>query len=183
MAAQPILLLPIHPELLAERSRGILAEGTKKWDQVIVIFASLFWFITWIVPVLDHRFHWTFELHIWLHGLGAIGTFFGFSLFIWAMVENAYFAEGVRIQKERGHSVCTTGPYRLVRHPGYAGNIIAIFSTALLLGSLWSLIPALLSANCFILRTYLEDETLKKELMGYLEYTNQTPYRLFPIIW
>jgi protein-S-isoprenylcysteine O-methyltransferase Ste14 len=98
-------------------------------------------------------------------------------------VANRFFSGHVRIQKERGHTVQTGGPYRFVRHPGYVSSIVSYFSYALMLGSLWALIPAALSGSLFVVRTALEDRTLQDELAGYQAYTRQTRYRLIPGIW
>jgi protein-S-isoprenylcysteine O-methyltransferase Ste14 len=89
----------------------------------------------------------------------------------------------VRIQKERGHFVVTDGPYRIVRHPGYAGVSIFLLTSGLALGSVWSLIPNSLMVGLLIVRTALEDKTLQEELEGYPAYTQQTRYRLIPGIW
>jgi protein-S-isoprenylcysteine O-methyltransferase Ste14 len=86
----------------------------------------------------------------------------------------------VRIQKERGHTVCDTGPYRIVRHPGYLGNILPLPGIVLALGSLWAIIPAVAALVVVIIRTVLEDRTLQAELPGYREYAQRVKYRLFP---
>ena len=183
MAAHPLLLIKDNPRLLAERAKGMNAEGTKTWDKPLVRAASIAWFSTWILSALDHRLDWTRRIHDGFHLGGAFGAAFGFALFIWAMVSNDFFVEGVRIQKERGHRVCDLGPYRYVRHPGYAGNILSILSIPLLLGSLWSFIPALLCSFFFILRTFKEDLTLKEELEGYDRYVHHVRHMLLPGIW
>lgn len=180
MAVHPILLIRGNPELLVERAKGMDVEGTKAWDKPLVRAASITWFSTWIVGAMDHRFGWTGEIQVGIHLAGVIGTGLGFAFFIWAMISNPFFAEGVRIQKERAHKVCDQGPYQWVRHPGYAGNILAILSIPLLLGSLWSFISALLCSFFFIVRTQKEDLTLKLELEEYELYTNQTRFRLVP---
>jgi protein-S-isoprenylcysteine O-methyltransferase Ste14 len=99
------------------------------------------------------------------------------------MACNAFFAEGVRIQTERGHTVTSGGPYRYVRHPGYVGSILSQVATPFLLGSPWALIPSLASGALFVLRTYLEDKTLQAELPGYHEYAQKTRYRLLSGVW
>ncbi len=96
------------------------------------------------------------------------------------MASNAFFAEGVRIQTERGHTVATGGPYCFVRHPGYSGAILSFVATPFLLGSWWALLPALAGSAPYVLRTALEDRTLRAELPGYEAYTQQTRYRLLP---
>jgi protein-S-isoprenylcysteine O-methyltransferase Ste14 len=184
MGAHPLILVPINPELLAEREKGILSEGVKTWDKwIAALAAGVFPMISWVVAGLDTRFHWTRPVSLGFHLLGLLFTILGFGLFLWAMACNAFFSEGVRIQKDRSHTVATSGPYRLIRHPGYLGAIFAQLFTPLLLGSIWALIPSLASASLYIVRTYLEDQTLMTELPGYQEYTQQTRYRLLPYVW
>jgi protein-S-isoprenylcysteine O-methyltransferase Ste14 len=183
LAAHPLLLIPINPELLAERETGLRGEGVKRWDRWIAGLAAGALLPLWVVAGLDVRFHWTGEVPIAVHLGGLLANILGYALFLWAMVSNAFFSEGVRIQEERGHTVATCGPYRHVRHPGYAGAIVAGLATPFLLGSLWGLIPAVLSAGLYIVRTRLEDETLMKELPGYVEYAQQTRWRLLPGLW
>ncbi|MCC7513034.1 MAG: isoprenylcysteine carboxylmethyltransferase family protein, partial [Anaerolineae bacterium] len=94
-----------------------------------------------------------------------------------------FFSGVVRIQKERGHVVVDSGPYRLVRHPGYLGSVIGDLGIPLLLGSYWALIPALLTVGAVFVRAALEDKTLQDELPGYIEYARRTRYRLIPGVW
>jgi len=99
------------------------------------------------------------------------------------MIANAYFSTAVRIQSDRGHTVCSTGPYRFVRHPGYVGYILQALGVPILLGSLWALIPGITAAVCMIMRTSLEDRMLQAELPGYQDYIQKVRYRLVPGIW
>jgi len=183
LAAHPLLLVPINPELLAERETGFRGEGVKTWDKWIGRLAAGTVLPLWVVAGLDVRFHWTGEVPIAFHVGGLLVNILGYALFLWAMVSNAFFSEGVRIQQERGHTVATGGPYGYVRHPGYAGAIVAGIATPFLLGSLWGLIPAVISAALYVVRTGLEDKTLMEELPGYPEYAQQTRCRLFPGLW
>lgn len=107
----------------------------------------------------------------------------GYALITWAVAVNRFFSAAVRIQRDRGHQVITTGPYRWVRHPGYTGDSIAILAAPLALGSLWALVPAGLTTILLIVRTRLEDQTLQAEPAGYKAYTQQTRYRLIPGLW
>jgi protein-S-isoprenylcysteine O-methyltransferase Ste14 len=104
-------------------------------------------------------------------------------LLTWSMAANAFFAQTVRIQEDRGHTVATGGPYRYVRHPGYVGGILFQVATPLILGSVWALIPAGLTVCLTIIRTALEDRTLLEELDGYKEYAGRVRYRLLPGVW
>jgi protein-S-isoprenylcysteine O-methyltransferase Ste14 len=99
------------------------------------------------------------------------------------MVENRYFSAVARIQKDRGQEVVTTGPYRVVRHPSYAGAILASLALPLMLDALWSLIPALLLVVAVVVRTALEDQMLMADLEGYQRYALRTRCRLVPGLW
>jgi protein-S-isoprenylcysteine O-methyltransferase Ste14 len=139
---------------------------------------------TFITAGLDAgRFHWSPFFPIWLQFLALLAFIIGSAISSWAMAVNKFFSTIVRIQKERGHYVVTGGPYKLVRHPGYTGAIIVSISLPLLLGSVWALIPAIIGDIILIIRTVLEDNTLKKELQGYDEYAKRVPRRLIPGIW
>jgi len=184
LAAHPLILVPINPGLLAEREKGLRDQAVKAWDRWISAFAAgAFPIASWIVAGLDIRFQWTGNLPLGYHLGGLLAMGLGYALFLWAMACNAFFAEGVRIQAERGHSVANSGPYHYVRHPGYVGAILSQVSTPFLLGSPWALIPSVASGILYVVRTFLEDKTLKEELPGYQEYAQQTRYRLLHGVW
>ncbi len=155
LAAHPLILVSISPELLAERAKGIQDKGVKTWDRWIATLAVGMMMAGWIVAGLDIRGHWTGPIPLVHHLGGLLGILLGHALFLWAMASNAFFAEGVRIQEERGHMVVTTGPYRYVRHPGYVGAILGLLATPFLLGSPWALIPSVASVTLYIVRTSL----------------------------
>ncbi|MBU0492854.1 MAG: isoprenylcysteine carboxylmethyltransferase family protein [Chloroflexi bacterium] len=184
MAAHPLILVPINPELLAQRERGILEPGVKTWDRWIsALAAGVFPMASWVVAGLDVRWQWTGPVPLPYHLGGLLVMVLGFALFLWAMASNTFFAEGIRIQEERGHTVAAGAPYRAVRHPGYVGAILSQLATPFLLGSPWAMIPSVASAALYVVRTYLEDKTLRAELPGYKEYAQQTRYRLLPGVW
>lgn len=99
------------------------------------------------------------------------------------MAVNPHFETTVRIQDDREHRVCTSCPYKIVRHPGYVGVILGTLGIPLILGSWWGLVPGTIMILLVVMRTALEDRTLQKELTGYKEYTKITRYRLFPFVW
>jgi len=107
----------------------------------------------------------------------------GCAMEFWAMSANRFFSTNVRMQTDRGHVVCSTGPYRHIRHPGYAGIILYTLASPVFLGSWWAYLPALAGVVGFILRTALEDRTLQLKLPGYKEYAQKTRYRLLPGVW
>jgi hypothetical protein len=143
LIAQPLILIHTDPELFIERSKGLRGEDVKQWDKLIApLAAGVFPMIAWVVAGLTLRFGWSGMMSLGLHIAGLLGFALGMGLFLWAMASNAFFAESVRIQTERGHSVSSNGPYRVVRHPGYVGAIIGQLATPFLLGSWWALIPS-----------------------------------------
>ncbi len=173
----------VDPGLIEERSH--IGPGAKRWDIVIASLAVVFLFpATFLVAGLDAgRYHWSPPFPIWLQIAAFLGFLMGSALQSWAIITNKFFSAVVRIQTDRGHYVITDGPYRYVRHPGYTGIIVTSFAIPLMLGSLWALVPALIGDFILVVRTLLEDNTLKNELAGYTEYTAKTRYRLIPGIW
>ncbi len=173
------LLLP--PELIAERGRS--GEGVKRWDNVLTGISILPALAAPIIAGLDERLGWSLPLVSAVHlaGLGAFGL--GQACFSWAMASNPFFSARVRIQSERGHQVVTRGPYRFVRHPGYAAFMIFSLAAPLALGSIWALVPAMGTVCLLVIRTALEDRTLRIELAGYETYAGQVRYRLIPGLW
>ena len=101
------------------------------------------------------------------------------------MLVNEHFEQFGRIQDDRDHRVVTTGPYAVVRHPGYLGAIVGVgaVATPLMLGSAWTFVPAGIVAALFIVRAALEDRMLQRKLAGYGDYARRTRYRLVPGIW
>lgn len=99
------------------------------------------------------------------------------------MFENRFFSGIVRIQTERGHQVISTGPYRWMRHPGYAGVLLLYLATPIFLDSRWAFLPALFLTVVLLIRTNLEDKALQNELEGYWAYANRVRYRLLPGVW
>lgn len=177
-----IVLIPISPELLGERSRP--QAGAKKWDQLLSrLMATIGPLTIWIVSGLNYRLNRSTDLPLWLAAISALFIFGGGLLVLWAMASNRFFIGMVRIQEERGHQVIKSGPYRYVRHPGYLGSLFFIFFTPLMLGSIWGLVPALLTCGVVFLRTSLEDQVLRSELPGYQAYTNEVTRKLIPLIW
>jgi protein-S-isoprenylcysteine O-methyltransferase Ste14 len=168
-------------ELISERGRK--KENVVKWDKIITGIIIIPWCTVYIIAGLDIRFGWTPELALWAH-ITALSTFLlGNALVSWAMMANNYFSTKVRIQYDRGHTVSSSGPYRYMRHPGYLGMIIFLLSTPVLLGSIWALIPTLMTVILFIVRTSFEDDTLKNKLEGYKDYAETVKYRLISGIW
>lgn len=175
-----LLLMKINPKLLNERGKFV-KEGTKPFDKVYAILYLPLSYLILIVSGLDAvRYGWSI-MPSWITLLGVVMILPAFYLSFWAISVNSYFECTVRIQE--GQQVCKSGPYQIIRHPGYAAGIVSVIAAPLILGSWWGLVPSTIIAIMFIIRTSLEDGTLQNELSGYKEYTKTTRYRLLPRIW
>jgi protein-S-isoprenylcysteine O-methyltransferase Ste14 len=171
-----------NPDLIIERM--FPGPGVKRWDRVYRAASTPLYFTTLIVAALDSgRNHWTRPLPVVFYAAAIILYCLGQVLMLWAKRTNNFFSSVVRIQLDRGHTVCCEGPYRFVRHPGYLGGLAFGLSAPLLLGSLLALIPSVLAALTLIARTVFEDNTLLTELDGYRSYANLVRFRLLPYIW
>lgn len=172
------IALRAHPETVAERGEP---EKTEKWDAGSVFYLLVMYIVLPVVAGLDERFGWTRGFSMAWHVAGAAVLAAGLGLTTWAVITNPYMWSEVPIQ--RGQTVCSSGPYRLVRHPGYAGLLLQGLGVPILLGSLWALIPGITAAVCMISTTLSEDRMLQAELPGYQDYVRKVGYRLVPGIW
>jgi protein-S-isoprenylcysteine O-methyltransferase Ste14 len=172
------------PGLLAERARWVKGEGAEGWDQLLLPIVGLYGpLAVLVVAGLDERFGWSPPTSPWAQVVAFAAALAGFAFATWAMVANRFFSAVVRIQADRGQTVVTSGPYRFVRHPGYAGGMLAWLAAPLALGSLWALLPAALTAIALVIRTILEDRLLHADLPGYAGYAQRTRARLLPGVW
>lgn len=185
LAAQVVvgqIILRKHPDLLAERSR--MQKGTKGWDKWLAVLVALVGPLSmWVVAALEARWTWPLRVDIASSGAGFVVCLLGIVLTAWAMTSNRFFAATVRIQEDRGQVVVDQGPYGCVRHPGYAGALVFTLASPIAMGSWYALIPAAFTAIVLVVRTALEDRTLKSELAGYAEYAGRVRARLIPGIW
>jgi protein-S-isoprenylcysteine O-methyltransferase Ste14 len=172
-----------NPDLLAERARYTQHEDAKSWDKTLSPLVGLGGALIPLVIGLDALYGWSqpFSMPVNLLGLALILA--GYALGSYALVENRFFSGMVRIQTERGHQVVSTGPYRWIRHPGYAGALITYLGTPLFLDSAWGFLPVIFIAVTLVIRTALEDRTLQEELAGYRDYAARVRYRLLPGVW
>lgn len=176
--ATAVVILHFNPDLLAERLGP--RKGAKPWDLAIMSILGLMQLARYIVAGLDQRYGWTGGLPITAQIAALTVCVLGYALFVWATASNAFFSQIVRIQSERGHAVCTRGPYHYVRHPAYFGAILYELAVPILLASWWAFILSGFNAILLILRTALEDRALRAELAGYADYALQVRYRLLP---
>jgi protein-S-isoprenylcysteine O-methyltransferase Ste14 len=176
-----IYLHRVNPDVVAARVNR--HEGTKGWDRVLLgLFLPTLVSILPVAAMDDGRFYW-FPLPWWVCVIGYVLLIAGILGVTWAESVNRFFEPTVRIQADRGHTVIDFGPYAIVRHPGYVSGFLVFIGTPLSLGSLWALIPAVMACLLLIVRTILEDRTLRTGLNGYGEYAQRVRYRLIPGVW
>lgn len=180
-----IALALYNVELLNQRGQRVkqATAGTKKWDLVLLTVYFVLLLVQPFVAGLDWRNGWSAPSSPVVYILGNLLMILGFIVMTWAMIANRHFEPSVRIQESRGHQVISSGPYRYVRHPGYVGVILQFLALPIAVGTWTAFIPGAIAIVVFVIRTALEDRTLREELPGYAEYAARTRYRLIPGVW
>ena len=172
-----IYLIAKDPELLERRMRMREKETEQR---TIIKLSILFFFAAFLIPSFDKRFGWSsvpLEVMIISDAI-VVG---GYLLFALVLRENRYASRIIEVEKKQ--KVITTGPYAFVRHPMYSGVLLMYGFSPLALGSYWGMIPNALLVLLIVARIRNEEEVLKQELEGYMEYTQKVKYRLAPGIW
>ncbi len=172
-----------HPDLIAERAHYMQQVNTKSWDKLLSLFLGLGGILVILVAGLDALYNWSSPYNLLVKIISLFALVLGYALGSYALIENRFFSGTVRLQTERGHQVISSGPYRWMRHPGYAGALLTYLATPLFLDSSWAFLPTMFTVILMIIRTYLEDRFLQNELEGYCDYTKRVRYRLLPGVW
>lgn len=181
VVATLVVIVRLHPALLAERLGP--RKGSKPWDTAILGLLGVTQLARYVIAGFDQRYHWTGSMPLAMQIGALMLCLLGYAVFIWATAANAYFAQVVRIQAERGHTVATGGPYHYVRHPAYLGAIAVELGVPIALSSWPALAISAVNVILLLLRTALEDRTLMAELAGYADYAGRVRFRLVPGIW
>lgn len=180
-------LLYLHfkdPALLKERFGSPVQKEQKTWDKVLLMLffiEFLVWFA--IMPLDARRFRWSPEFPLWTRITGGLLLVLAMFMVFEALRENTFAAPVVKMQKERGQKVISTGMYAVVRHPMYAGAVLLFISTPLLLGSVYGLLIGLLLIVTIAARSLGEEAMLKQELDGYRDYTKKVKWRIIPFVF
>jgi protein-S-isoprenylcysteine O-methyltransferase Ste14 len=177
-----LVLAKQDPALLEERMKPLIQKDQPLWDRIVTPILIVLWLCWLALMGLDARYGWS-AMPVWLQWIGAAGV--ALTMWIWFLVfrENTFLAPVVKIQKERGHKVVSTGPYAIVRHPMYASALIFFAASTLMLGSWVGFAAALALMALLVVRTALEDRELQRGLAGYTDYAARVRYKLVPLIW
>ncbi len=171
----------LNPQMF--NARGRRPKDARLFDKIILALWIPTALSCLVVAGFDAVRYGRSAMPLWLNALGLLLYVGGVLFLFWAMAVNAYFEKTVRIQHDRDHQVCTKGPYRFVRHPGYSGLLVSSLAGPLVLGSWYALIPSAVVVVLFVIRTAIEDRMLRSELSGYADYARRTQYRLVPKVW
>ncbi len=176
------ILAPAGSTIAAKRAET--ARKGEPWDRRIMGIFFLVNLLMFVLAGLDAgRFGWSMPMGIEWLVLGAGLMIGGQVLFALARRANTFFAATVQIETEGNHVVCKTGPYRMVRHPGYLGMAISVIGFPLVMGSLWSFIPVGLLVFLLLVRTTWEDAFLMEKLPGYKAYAEEIKYKIIPRVY
>jgi protein-S-isoprenylcysteine O-methyltransferase Ste14 len=170
----------VDPDLARERMRP----GGKKPPLALQLFSGVL-VLHWIIAGLDRgRFHWSDTVPPWLQAMGLLALAGSYAFCIWAMHVNRFFSSVVRIQTDRGQHVVSTGPYAVIRHPGYLAGIVVMLASGVALGS-WiaAAFLAITTLPFLLYRAITEDRILQAELPGYRDYAQSVRWRLIPGLW
>jgi len=180
-------LLYLHfkdPALLKERFGSPVQKEQKPWDKVLLILFFIEFLVCFAIMPLDaRRFHWSPEFPLWIRIAGGLLLALALFMVFEALRENTFAAPVVKMQKERGQKVISTGIYGVVRHPMYAGAVLLFISTPLLLGSVYGLALGLLLIVTIAARSVGEEAMLKQELEGYSDYMKKVKWRIIPFVF
>jgi protein-S-isoprenylcysteine O-methyltransferase Ste14 len=175
-----VAVFAVDPGLLQERMRP----GPGGRDYATLYGLAILWPAQLVVAALDvGRFHWSDTVPLAIQVAGVVAMAAGMAVLVWAEAVNRFFSSVIRIQTERGHHVITSGPYRYLRHPGYAASLFLFVGGGLALGSWLAALIGLLLFILILRRTAEEDRILQEQLEGYAAYARQVRYRVFPGIW
>jgi protein-S-isoprenylcysteine O-methyltransferase Ste14 len=170
------------PALLAERLGSPFQRAQKTWDKVFMSVVMVLYFGWLVLMGLDARWGIS-HVPLWLQALGALDIALSNYVVFLTFRENSYAAPVVKIQRERGHRVVSTGPYAYVRHPMYAGGLLMFLGMPLQLSSWLGLAGLVLLAPLLAVRIVMEERTLAAELDGYRDYAERVRYRIIPGLW
>ncbi len=179
-SATVIYLAVKDPALLERRLKGGPTQEPRPLQRILISLCMLSFLVVMVVSGLDHRFMWS-QMSPIVSVVGdllvALGCFINFVV----LQLNPYGASTVQVVE--GQAVVSIGPYRIVRHPMYVGDLVLVVGTPLALGSWWGLLAVVVTIPAVIWRILDEESLLRSDLPGYSEYAQHVRYRLVSFVW
>lgn len=169
--------LKTAPDFLERRMRMREPETPQR---VIVGLSYVAFGAMFLLPGLDRRFGWS-DVPIPVVLIADVFVVLGYGFVFLVFKANRYASRVVEVEAQQ--TVITTGPYALVRHPMYAGVLVMYLASPLALGSYWAMLPNILLVGILVARIINEEALLRRELLGYIDYTHKVRFRLIPKIW
>jgi protein-S-isoprenylcysteine O-methyltransferase Ste14 len=166
--------------LIERRMRAGPAAERRPHQKLIQALAALLGCAAIMVSALDHRLGWS-TVPPPLVIAGDALVVLAYAIVFLVFRANSFAAATIEVGA--GQQVVTTGPYALVRHPMYAGALLAFIGTPLALASWWGLVPAALLAGVIVWRLLDEEIFLARSLAGYDDYRRKVGWRLLPWLW
>jgi protein-S-isoprenylcysteine O-methyltransferase Ste14 len=175
-----IYLALFNRPLLERRLKAGPSYENEPSQKLIVSLIFLLFFALIILPSVDHRFGWS-AVPATVTVLGNAFVVFSFYAIFRVVQANSFAASNIRV--ESGQTVIDTGPYSKVRHPMYAATLWLIIGIPLALGSWWWTLLIIPFLPVLAWRLLDEERILRRDLPGYIEYTQRVRYRLIPHVW
>lgn len=170
-------------DLKAERDSMGSREGSQRWDKLLAMVRFALQCLALVLSGLDHRLGWSHQVPVCMQVAAFLIIMGGYTLRGWAQTHNRFFSSIVRVQTDRGHNVCSTGPYAWIRHPGYCGSIMIYLAMPIMLGGYWAICAVIPMVALWEARAVWEERLLKEKLQGYEEYMRRVRYRYVPGVW
>lgn len=176
-------MLRVDPGLLSERLKPPIQKDQPLADKLVLMPILLLLFGGMAFMAADAaRWRWSMMPSA-VQWAGCFLLLASLLFMYWTMRTNSFAAPVVKIQRERGQAVITTGPYAIVRHPLYFGALFYVAGTSLVLGSWWGLATIPFLALLLRIRIGVEEQALRTGLDGYDDYARRVHWRLLPYIW
>jgi len=149
-----VLIFYLRAEKFAYKGSGLSGRQFNKWTRHLLLF---FWWLLLIVPALEYILFQRYNFVVIV--AGTMLTIFGTVLRAWGVwTLGEYFS--VHIEVKDKHELIEKGPYKFIRHPAYAGNIIQAIGIPLILNAYYSLGISAVLIFLFLYRLKLEEEVL-----------------------
>ena len=175
-----LYFLKRDPALFERRLKVGPAGETARRQKIIQTLAGVALVAVFVVSGFDRQYGWS-VLPAGVSLAGDLVVLLGLAVEFLVLRENS--RAGAAVTFGLGQPVISTGPYRFVRHPLYAGALVMLLGVPLAAGSLWALLPVAILVALIVVRLIDEERLLTAALPGYADYCAHTRARLIPHVW